>query len=218
MGKKTNSKKAIVNLFILDSSASMSSIKKQIIDGFNEQLDTIIRMSKDSNIKSFAGLTFFSSDVDVRFSADDVDKLYKLDDNNYIPSSCTSMYDGIGKSVKALDAKLGGYMEACNVVVTILTDGQENSSREYCGSQISDMIEEYRENLGWTFNFIGANIDVESLANTLNISRGNTLSFTSDSEGTRKMMDSYSRSVVGYYASAAKGDDVSDTKCFMSNS
>jgi len=217
MKQASNSNKAIVNLFILDASSSMSSIQAQIISGFNEQVDMIIEMSKNSNIRSFAGLSLYSSVVDIKFLAEDIDKLYKLDHMNYLCYGATAMYDGIGQSVKALDDKLGSLINACNVVVTILTDGKENASVKYCGPQISDIIEEYRKNYGWSFNFIGANIDVENLANTLNISKGNTMSFTSNVEGTKNMMSSYSNSMKSYYSSAAAGDDVSDVQSFMSN-
>ena len=216
MSKKSNTKKAIVNLFILDASSSMTSIKQQIIEGFNEQVDRIITLSQKSDIKSFAGLTTFSTTVDIKFTAEDVDNLYKLDDYNYNTMGATAMNDAIALSVKALDEKLGGLMDACNVVVTVLTDGEENASRQYCSTQIADIIEEYREQYGWTFTFIGANIDVEELASRMNISRGNTLSFSSTAEGTRNMMRSYSNSMESYYSSAASGEDVSDTQCFMS--
>lgn len=214
--KQNKNQKTIVNLFIVDKSASMQSIKPQIIEGFNTQLDDIIRDSQNNNIKSFAGLTYFGNCVYVKFSAESIDNVPKLNDSNYQCDESTAMYDGIGESIKALDAKLGGYLEACNVIVTIFTDGYENASRDYTGSQISDIIKEYRENYGWTFNFIGANIDVDMLANTLNIDSGNTLSFTADAEGTRQMMSSYSDARSAYYTAAASGENVRDVKGFMS--
>lgn len=109
--------KSVVDVFILDKSSSMTSIKKQIIDGFNERVDMTIKAATGNKIKAYAGLAYFSDKVDVRFLAENIDKLPKLDDNSYIPSGCTALYDAIALTIKELDKKLGGYMESCNVVI-----------------------------------------------------------------------------------------------------
>ena len=52
--------------------------------------------------------------------------------------------------------------------VTIITDGYENASRHYSRKQVASMIQELK-NMGWNFNFIGANIDVVATAATFAI-------------------------------------------------
>ncbi len=42
---------------------------------------------------------------------------------------------------------------------------------------------------GWTFNFIGANIDVEKVSRTLNID--NAMAWTSSEPGTREMYSKF---------------------------
>jgi len=54
------------------------------------------------------------------------------------------------------------------VLVTIITDGEENSSKEFTGQMIKKMIDELKA-LGWVFTFIGANIDVEKVAAQISI-------------------------------------------------
>lgn len=221
--------KAIVNLFILDSSRSMTSIKKQIIEGYNTQVSKLQEL-KDDDIRSFGGLISFSSTyvasndaeslsprnaLTVHSLAEDIDTIPLLSESSYICDDGTALYDAIGYGIIDLEEKLGQYLTACNVVVTILTDGYENSSHTYTSSQIADLIKEYEEEYGWTFSFIGANIDVESLSKELNISEGNTLNFCASPEGTSKMMETYSTSVQNYYSDVKRGVDVKAKKDFI---
>lgn len=61
-----------------------------------------------------------------------------------------------------------------NVLVTIMTDGEENASREFSGNDIKKIIEGLKQNL-WTFTYIGTEHDVEKIASTISIN--NTLQF-----------------------------------------
>ena len=70
------------------------------------------------------------------------------------------------------------------VLVTIVTDGYENSSVHWSGPQIKSLVEELRHE-GWTFAYIGANQDVEAVAGSMGIR--NTLSFDADEEGMEVM-------------------------------
>ena len=71
-----------------------------------------------------------------------------------------------------------------NVLVTILTDGEENASKEYTGTSIKKLIEELKLNR-WTFTYIGADHDVEKFAASISIT--NTMSFQKN-EADMKMM------------------------------
>ena len=71
------------------------------------------------------------------------------------------------------------------MLVTIITDGEENCSTEYSLNMIKTLIEKLKKH-NWTFSFIGTdNLDVESMAKEMNID--NHLSFTEDAEGTAEM-------------------------------
>jgi hypothetical protein len=225
MSGKSEDQKAIVNLFILDASYSMNDIKSSIIEGFNSQAYTIKRLAEEMDIPSFAGLISFSSagyggggNIKTHFMADPVDRLPELNNETYECAGGTPLYDAIGGGIEQLDEKLGQYLTACNVVVTILTDGEENTSQQFCGSQISDMIKEYTDEYGWTFNFIGANIDIDNLSSTLNIAKGNTLSFDADEVGAANMMATYATSMTSYYKCASAGEDVRAVTNFMAES
>jgi hypothetical protein len=69
-------------------------------------------------------------------------------------------------------------------VVAILTDGQENASREFDHTQVQKLIKE-RTAAGWDFWFLGANIDVAKVARNIGVDADRALAFTSSPEGTR---------------------------------
>lgn len=90
-----------------------------------------------------------------------------------------------------------------NVLVTIVTDGEENCSEEYSLRMIKNLIEKLKKQ-GWTFTFIGTdNLDVEAIAVDMGID--NHLTFQEDEEGTKKMFARENFSRVRYSACLAKG-------------
>jgi hypothetical protein len=217
---KNKKLKKILNIFVLDGSGSMNSIKKQIIGGYNELLNSI-KQSTTEEFDSRASLFVFESPglysenqdyVQTKFSNINISKVKDLTDETYVPGGLTPMYDGIGKAIKDTDKLLGEEIAEVDVIVTVLTDGMENASKDYTGSQVSDLIKEYQDEYGWIFNFIGANVDVEKLAKELNIPEGNTISFEANEEDTAATMDRYTRSVNTYYATSAAGYDAKSVR------
>lgn len=77
--------------------------------------------------------------------------------------------------------------EDSTAMVTIITDGYENTSREYTYEHVAKMIQELKQ-LGWIFNFLGANIDVEKVGQSLNIDKENCMSYESTEDGTRSSL------------------------------
>ncbi len=200
---QTEMKTTIYNLVILDASGSMSCIKRQAINGFNETVQTIkAAQAKFEEQDHRISLVVFNSDetttVYDRISAEEVKE---LNDNTYIPNCGTPLYDAIGnatahlrKSVKIDD----------KVLVTIITDGEENSSREYNGKAIKAIIDELKGK-GWVFTYIGANQDVEKVASTMGIH--NTMAFQSDAHGTHVMFAKERSSRMNFF------DRISDGVC-----
>lgn len=207
----------IVNLFVLDRSPSMGSIKSKIIEGYNQQLDAIRQLDKDTGIQSTFGLVTFDTTVEVRYLNKHLDFAARLDEHNYRPDqgSGTAFYDGVAKAIKALEDELGSDLSDAKVLVTVLTDGEENSSRYYTGSQVADLIKQFQADYGWTFSFIGANIDVEKLAKALNVSTSNTLNFVASAAGTQSATDTLISARSAYYTRSLKGEDTS--KSFFSS-
>ena len=67
----------------------------------------------------------------------------------------------------------------------ITTDGMENASRKYSSDEVKKMIECQKEEFGWEFLFIGANIDAVETAACFGINRNHAVNYHADSKGTQ---------------------------------
>lgn len=90
-----------------------------------------------------------------------------IDGTKYQPEASTPLFDAMGKGIGQL-RRVTNTHSNCNVLVTILTDGEENASVEYSGQAIKKMVEELKLQQ-WTFTYIGANHDVENFAASISI-------------------------------------------------
>jgi hypothetical protein len=165
----------VYNLIILDESGSMEDIKKPTIRGFNEIVQTIKDVeTKFPEQKHFiCFVTFNGVGIKEMLWNEEVSKLNLINEELYNPAQSTPLYDALGKSISRLKEDLPKNI-TYNVLVTILTDGEENASRIYSGEDVKKLIDELK-NKSWTFAYIGANHDVEKTA--MKISITNTLRF-----------------------------------------
>ena len=106
----------------------------------------------------------------------------------------------MGISLNALRKKV---TEDDKVLVTLVTDGYENASKEYSGKAIMALVDELKAK-GWVFAYIGANQDVEAVAVTISIT--NTLRFSATSAGVHGMAGIVSRSRERLYSCMAAPD------------
>jgi uncharacterized protein YegL len=178
-------KHQVHNLIILDESGSMESIKSSIITGFNELVQTIQGIERQfpeqEHFISF--ISFNGLGQKLLHFIDPVSKLKQIDDKTYQPDATTPLFDAMGFSINKLKRSLQGQTDY-NVLVTILTDGEENASKEYSGNNIKILVEELKQNR-WTFTYIGTDHDVEKIANSLSIN--NTMIFEKNDADIKRM-------------------------------
>ena len=193
-------KTRIFNLIIIDESGSMQSIKKQAIDSVNETIQTIrSAQTKYENQKHYVSLITFNDDVKTVYDCVSVSEVKELTSENYHPDCCTALYDAMGLSVNALRKKVA---EIDKVLVTVVTDGYENASKEYSGKAIKALVDELKAN-GWVFAYIGANQDVEAVAASISIT--NTLNFEATCAGTTVMSKKLRSSRSHWFDKIARG-------------
>ena len=181
--EQKNKKTQVYNLVILDKSGSMSSIAKAAISGFNETLGGIRSAQKQfaDTQEHFVSLMVFC-DCDKSYIYDNVpvDKVKELTSREYRPCCCTPLYDAMGISLNKLLNETKNNPDA-TAVVTIITDGLENSSKEYRLADIKKLVERLKNEEGWNFSYIGTNQDVEKTSRDLSID--NHLFFADSEEG-----------------------------------
>ena len=176
--------KRVFNLLVVDERGSMSIIRRQALVGINETLATIQKMQKaHKNLEQRVTLiTFDSTHTNVFYDNVRASNANPLKAKDYNPCGATPLYDAIGMGIAKINALT---TEDDSVLVTIITDGEENCSEEYSLKMIKNLIEKLKKQ-NWTFTFIGTDdLDVENIA--LDMGIDNHLQFSEDEAGTKKM-------------------------------
>jgi len=192
--KNEMQKTQVFNVIILDRSGSMHTIRRAAVDGFNETLAGIKKAQEkfaDTQDHYVTLVTFCSCETRHVFDKTPVAEAHPLAEADYEPCCSTPLYDAMGFTLTAMRQHVKA-MEDAVVVVTIITDGLENSSKEYTGASIKSLVEQLRGE-GWTFTYMGANQSSAEVAMTLSIR--NARNFDYSEEGTRSTMkkDSHTR-------------------------
>lgn len=203
-------KTRIFNLIILDESGSMCSIKQQAISGVNETIQTIrAAQKKYEELEQYVTLVSFNSEA-VKSIHDklEIEKVKDLTGEEYIPNCSTPLYDAMGIALNNLRKSVA---KDDKVLVTIITDGYENSSREYNGKAIKALVEELKSE-GWVFTYIGANQNVEEVGASLSIT--NVLNFDTSDEGTKQMFSKENLSRSRWFHRVANKDSDLDENFF----
>ena len=122
---------------ILDETGSMQDCKGAAIAGFNHYVASLRQEPAETRVT----LTLFNSrKTEVRYQAAPVARVHDLDVETYRPNDTTPLYDAIGRTLTAARQEVpAGVRRLC----VILTDGEENASKEFSRSQIFDMIKAY---------------------------------------------------------------------------
>lgn len=167
--------------FVLDESGSMQSMERAARDGFNEYLEEQVAHGGPT----WWTLTTFSDRPRTRFAAIPGAEVRPLG-ADYSPGGVTALYDAVGSAVTKTQAYLEqiGDEQPSDVIVVILTDGMENSSRQWTSRQIYDLITE-AEDSGWQFVFMGANQDSWAVAEHLGMRHAAVVDWSMD-EGSYK--------------------------------
>jgi uncharacterized protein YegL len=201
-------KHQVHNLIILDESGSMISIKKPIINGFNELINSVKNIEEEfQEQEHFISLISFNSKKNnVIHFTEPVSKIITINDNNYNPESSTPLFDAMGLSI----LKLKHYLNNKNnysVLVTILTDGEENASKEFTLIEIKRIIEELKTE-NWTFTYIGTDHDIDKTVKDLSIN--NSMFFENNAAGIKKMFEIETTSRIKYSLSIRNGKKINN--------
>ena len=194
--KKSDSIQRVFNLIILDESGSMSSIEKQAVSGLNETFQTIRNAQKEHKEQQhfISFVTFNSAKIKTVMNRQAVSSDKKLKWTDYNPDDCTPLFDAMGRSLNELKGHVG---EEDVVLVTIITDGYENASREYSGRDIKNLVAELKAK-GWVFAYIGTNQDVDAVADDMGIR--SRMHYEYSDLGASEMFRTESRSKREFFA------------------
>jgi len=221
--------KKIHALTIIDKSGSMLGYRSRTIEGINSNInalktevdaDTVIlntqlQFSSGNNQQWYsrvnAGLStaeLEQSFVFKRLGAP-VQDLPDMTEADYAPDGGTPLLDAIGYGIEKLKEfhkdELGS--DDLKIIVTVFTDGEENSSRKWNKSEIKKMIDHFQSDGKWTFTFVGCGSfdSISGVSAGLGISANNTVAYAATADGYTEGFSKVATSYCNFARSAKLG-------------
>jgi len=159
--------------FVLDETGSMSGTRKDTIGGFNTYVQDL---NKDLSDVKFSLMKFNSSYKTWVHEDEPLASIKELTEQTYAPSGGTPLWDAFGMAIERMERV--AKKEEDKVIITVLTDGEENSSTQFTAEQVKALIENHPD---WAVTFLGTNMDAwHDVGKAISMIRGATLSYDSN--------------------------------------
>lgn len=203
--KPTKNRYAHISV-ILDRTGSMEEIRDDTIGGFNAFLGE----QKAQKGKATLTLVQFDSqdpyEVVHRFKP--LKEVPGLTRKTFVPRSTTPLLDALGRGINDLEKGLGeldAKERPGKVIFVVVTDGQENASREFTRKQVVKMIKEKTEKDKWQFVFLSADLEAIEEARDLGVNLNASLAYEKSAKGTKEAWNSLSRSAAKFRSGEKPG-------------
>lgn len=199
----TDAATPVYNLIILDESGSMAPIRNITLMGFNEIVQTIQATQREfpAQPQYVSFVTFNGMGIKTLLDRQPAGELQPLTEAVYRPDASTPLLDALGKSLLRLELQLE-QERSPTVLVSILTDGEENASREFSYQGVRALIERLK-GLGWSFTYMGTDHGVEEVASELSIPH--QYRFEKSEGGMQELFARERRSRSSYYEKKRQG-------------
>lgn len=178
--------------------------KTEAIRGFNAYIDNLGKENPKGMVMTL--VQFDTQGIDILHDATPIREVNRLTELTFVPRGGTPLYDAMGKTIRATEAKVKGKYK---VLFVTLTDGEENSSEEWTQATINSLIKEKESRDNWTFAHIGVGPQGWSAADKIAIgtaSLSNVLKIKP--KGTRKAFAAFAQASRCY---AVSTDNLSAT-------
>lgn len=173
--------------YLIDESGSMFSRKKVVIEGINEFLS-----EQKKNPQCFVNIYSFNSSFKIIYENKNINDVEYMNELEYDPVGTTALFDAMGKVINKINSNNGKH------VLIVLTDGEENSSKEFNYKKIKELIDE-KKNINNQFEiiYIGSNQDAIFNGEKFGATRESSLSYNDDNlhEAMRSATHAVSRYV-----------------------
>jgi len=203
---------------ILDQSGSMSSKRKQAVEGYNEQIQQMKLNAKDQDIR--CSLVTFNGDVYEHQWLESAEKLNEAVESDYPANGSTAFRDAVGYTIKRLQESTDVNEENISYLVIIISDGAENASKHIGENELKERIQSCQNTGKWTFSYMGCNKEyVEQMAQDTSIPIANMAVWNSENyEVASRGMHSNAARVGKFYKARARGKSAtsnlySDAEC-----
>jgi len=156
-------------IFVIDESGSMQGTESDVIGGFNNFIE---QQKLHHQGKITFSLYKFNSYWSRILNDLPIEEIRPLTSGDYTPGGLTALYDTIGNAIADIENQskyTKSEHKASMVMMVIITDGQENASREYDSRKIKQMIQELEQSENWQFIYLGADLENFADADTLGL-------------------------------------------------
>lgn len=184
----------VINV-IIDASGSMEALTKDTLGGFN----TFLKEQKALPGEARLTLCTFDTVPKVIHEFANIKTVKPLTAKQYSPSGMTALLDALGQIIENTGKTLYAMSEdekPQNVIVVVITDGQENSSKKFDRAKIAEMVKHQQDVYNWQFLFFGANIDAFTEGKSLGLSPASIQQYNANSSGVGNVYRSVSDSVT----------------------
>lgn len=203
-------KKGLTELvFILDKSGSMGGLEADTIGGYNAMLEK----QKVVEGECYITTVLFDNNYELLHDRIDIKAVNPITEKEYSVGGSTALLDAIGRTIHKIgnaQRHTADDYRAEKVMFVIITDGEENSSREYSAEKIKAQIERQKTRYGWEFIFLGANIDAVETAGRFGISADRAQNYHADGEGVELNFRVMSEAVATFRERSAMPEDWND--------
>ena len=168
-------------IFVIDKSGSMSRLTNDTIEGFNGFVE-----SQKDDTKTTLTTVLFDTSWKILHDGVDVYEINPMTTKDYMAYGGTAMLDAIGEIINRVQDRHDelGEDKPDNVLFVITTDGEENASKKFTKTQIEKMIKHQTNGHGWTFMFLGANMDAVKEAESIGIKKDYSIGYEWSTRGT----------------------------------
>jgi hypothetical protein len=158
----------------------MASCKSDTEGGYN----AFIEGQKKVEGEALVTLAQFDSHgYDIIYEAKPVAKVPPLVLN---PRGNTPLYDSIARTINEQGMRFDkATTKPDKVILVIITDGQENASREYTRENVYALIQRQEKEWNWSVTYIGANQDAIAVGQSIGVSAAQSLTSATDPKSAR---------------------------------
>jgi len=187
--------------FVVDASGSMSREVPEVLEELNGQLKELKLKYLETKRPCTVTIVKFDTRYEVLRDQIPVEEIELITNEEYYARGMTALYDAIGLAVKRADARVDFKLRRgeAEALVVVFTDGGENSSREFTGHDIQDLLSDYQEREGWEIALIGTDMNAIMDLGRRNMRRDRMRHYEQDQKV--EALYSLGQSVSEYYTS-----------------
>jgi hypothetical protein len=160
--------KVLVN-FVQDRSGSMASCWDETLSGFKKFVEDLREKGPKDGVEYLLSMTTFDTLVESPIMAKPIAEVDTGELAKHGPRGCTALYDAVGATIENTSANDRG---AEKIICVVVTDGYENSSREWTKDRLHKTVDA-KLNLGnWTFVYLGTQPETWAEAGAIGVGAG----------------------------------------------